>query len=396
MAKKPRKPQKLKYHHLSFYKTKRGRFEIAYVMAGKRRIERLGYYEVNARRRAMEVELLLDSHKSNLLKPDELSALVKDSTSISSHLDAYATNLRQLGRTEKHVDMTRSRIAHVFDLLGIRRLSDASPGLLARILPTLSATTTHTGEAPSLQTVKHYQTAARSFFAWARRHGLTTSNPMEQVEAVQVAGQLKHRRRPPTGDELAYLLTHTEKLPAPTRDDCDGRTRATYYRLLYATGLRAREASTLDVGAVDLSKRIVTVAAEKTKNRRGAVQPLPEWMINPLRAMIAGRNAGPLFPKMNKDPGRHFRRDLEKARAAWIGTDQRLAESDFLKRRTAAGVLDLHSLRHFYVSSLIRAGVNVKDAQALARHSSAELTVGRYSHESADLGRHVDAAIGEV
>jgi integrase len=44
------------------------------------------------------------------------------------------------------------------------------------------------------------------------------------------------------------------------------------------------------------------------------------------------------------------------------------------------GVLDFHALRHPHITRLHRAGVSPKAMQKLARHSTNELTLGRYSH----------------
>lgn len=56
-------------------------------------------------------------------------------------------------------------------------------------------------------------------------------------------------------------------------------------------------------------------------------------------------------------------------------------ESDFLRPENDAGeIADFHSFRHSYVSRLVRSGVDPKAAQRLAGHSTAELTLSRYTH----------------
>ncbi|MCB0911251.1 MAG: tyrosine-type recombinase/integrase [Propionibacteriaceae bacterium] len=59
---------------------------------------------------------------------------------------------------------------------------------------------------------------------------------------------------------------------------------------------------------------------------------------------------------------------------------------------------DLHELRHYYASLLIRYGESVKTVQARLGHKSAEETLNTYSHlwpDSDDRGRDaVDAALG--
>jgi integrase len=43
-------------------------------------------------------------------------------------------------------------------------------------------------------------------------------------------------------------------------------------------------------------------------------------------------------------------------------------------------VVDLHSLRHGYITALAKAGVPIKTLQTLARHSDPKLTLNVYSH----------------
>ena len=55
-------------------------------------------------------------------------------------------------------------------------------------------------------------------------------------------------------------------------------------------------------------------------------------------------------------------------------------------------VADFHALRHTFISNLARAGVPPPNAQALARHSTIELTMGVYTHISMnDLARDVES-----
>lgn len=82
-----------------------------------------------------------------------------------------------------------------------------------------------------------------------------------------------------------------------------------------------------------------------------------------------------------------IKRDLEVARAQWLADSrddqerQERAEPDFLLYRDRDGwVADFHSLRHQFVTELVRAGVSPKDAKELARHSPISLTMDRYAH----------------
>jgi len=58
-------------------------------------------------------------------------------------------------------------------------------------------------------------------------------------------------------------------------------------------------------------------------------------------------------------------------------------------------VADFHALRHTFISNLARAGVHPRNAQALARHSTIDLTMNVYTHVAmADLHDDVESLPG--
>lgn len=61
-----------------------------------------------------------------------------------------------------------------------------------------------------------------------------------------------------------------------------------------------------------------------------------------------------------------FRADLKRAGIAY-----RSAASDYA---------DFHSLRHTYITRIVRVTQDLKMAQVLARHSTIQLTLNRYAH----------------
>jgi hypothetical protein len=87
-----------------------------------------------------------------------------------------------------------------------------------------------------------------------------------------------------------------------------------------------------------------------------------------------------------------IRADLRRAKAQWIretpdrGTRRERRDADFLAVRDSAGrVADFHAAgRHTYITRLGRAGVSMKVAQGLARHSTITLTAGYTNMALAD------------
>ena len=82
-----------------------------------------------------------------------------------------------------------------------------------------------------------------------------------------------------------------------------------------------------------------------------------------------------------------IRRDLATTKAAW-GTQApsepekaQRAKSSLLEYRDASDrIADFHSLRHTFITNLARGKVHPKNAQALARHSTINLTMNAYTH----------------
>jgi hypothetical protein len=143
----------------------------------------------------------------------------------------------------------------------------------------------------------------------------------------------------------------------------------------------------------------VNLGAAQTKNRKGARQSISLALADELRAHATGEPAA-LFNLPRKwEMVTMLRADVEAARALWLADadcpEERniRTESDFLKVRTAAGVLDFHSLRHSTGSWLARSGVAPHIVQKVMRHSTMELTFGTYGHL---FGDELQSAVGKV
>ena len=133
----------------------------------------------------------------------------------------------------------------------------------------------------------------------------------------------------------------------------------------------------------------VASEAGYSKRRKRDVQPLPDALVEPLRAWLSGFDPGePVFAGIAGDTARMLRSDLAAARAAWLKAAEQEPEmvkeqmraSDFLLYSDRQGhVADFHSLRVLFISRVVAGGASVKEAQQLARHSTPLLTVNTYS-----------------
>src|SRR5262249_4510881 len=156
------------------------------------------------------------------------------------------------------------------------------------------------------------------------------------------------------------------------------------------TGFRADELASLLPTSFDLDAEPPTVVcrAGYTKNGKTATQPLPAEIAEALRGYMADRPAEePVWPRSWHERGADMPRDdLEAAGIPYVveGPDGPLHA-------------DFHALRHSYVALLDKAGLTLKQAMQLARHSDPKLTMAVYGRAALhDLGAAVDRLPGLV
>lgn len=146
----------------------------------------------------------------------------------------------------------------------------------------------------------------------------------------------------------------------------------------------------------------VRIDATNEKARRGAVLPLPPDVALVLREFLIDIPADMLlWPgrwAAQKRAGQFRKRDLEAARNEWLSSlpdskKEAAEQSDFLRYEDSDGrFADFHALRHTFLSRRGRSGASPKVMQKLARHSTVELTLGRYTHANLhDLNAAVEA-----
>jgi hypothetical protein len=140
----------------------------------------------------------------------------------------------------------------------------------------------------------------------------------------------------------------------------------------------------LKVSDFDLNAGTVTVSDAYSKNRKASTLPLRPEMVTLLSSCLAGKFPGLAAFKM---PDRNrvvdmFRADIAHAREQWLAEQRPEGRESvhILKLETEEGRIDFHALRHSCASFLVHAGVDPKTCQELMRHSTVELTPGKYSH----------------
>lgn len=321
---------------------------------------------------------------------------------VAACLEAFEADLRA-GRVRKgkrkavsaaHADLTLARVRRVLEGTGIGRVTALSADAVNGLLDRLHAS----GEVRTAQTRKHYERAIKSFGRWLVATGRLERDPLGRLEVTHVGEMdVVHNRGAFRPEEIEAIAGAARR--GPTYRGLAGERRALLYLFAACTGLRAKECAAVRKGDFGPRLALVRIAGEFTKNGKEAVQPIPSFLrpvlAEALRSLAdddflwrggwkrdeRGRWA-PAGWVSGKDAGELLRRDAARVGIA-IGRSGREANG--------ARVLDFHSFRHSYVSSLDRAGLSEGLARKLARASSRAI-LERYTHrEFAELAEAVEA-----
>lgn len=299
---------------------------------------------------------------------------------------------------------------------GAASLNELDGSKADRWLEEVAARTTRLGGTRSARDVNRRCLALRQFSRWLVSERRILVDPFLKLKRLDEESDRRHVRRALKPAEVAALLAAAARRPVaeledrarreaedraktgkakrrPTRvSDASraraaslGRLHALVYALATATGLRRGELGRLrwqDL-VLDGGKRgLVRVPAASAKSGKDQDVPLRPDLLASLRAEreIRKREQAPdlVIPPKAFPSLRCFAADLKAAGIVRTGEDGR--------------VVDFHALRTTFVSSLAAAGVHPRIAQALARHSSIELTMKAYTDLSLlDLQGAIDS-----
>lgn len=306
-----------------------------------------------------------DRVRGGVVDAQESHARDAANLNITAHIDAWEKSLKSKGRTASYIKQQRSRVAAIFEAAGVQCLADLKREKVQDVLGRIA-------EDGTPQTANHYRTAVRMFSRWCFKTDRTIADRLFGVELVAAHGET-FSRTPFNADALARLLAAAEAR-TNKRHVLPSTDRAMYYRIMAYTGFRLSEAASLTPESFNLGNpATVTVQAGYSKRRRRDEQLIPQDVAAVIRPWLKDRPAGErLFPITKWTLRKTF---LADCKAAGI--------------EAAAGErLGLHSLRRFYITSVVRGG-GLAVAQQLARHSTPKLTAKYTDLELHDLERGI-------
>lgn len=224
-------------------------------------------------------------------------------------------------------------------------------------------------------TIARKVAALRRYFAWALAEGVVAADPTVGLSAPSGANRLPRVLR---ADELVQLLDEPSAggpaagSPQRARDDA-------VLEVLYGSGLRVSELCGLDVDAVDLSRRRLSVWGKGAKER---AVPLGEPAAARLSEWLEGARAEHLatVPSVPDAAAALFHNSAGK----------RLGPRDvrrIIDRRSPVPTHP-HALRHTFATHLLDGGADLRVVQELLGHSDLA-TTQVYTHVSRERLRTV-------
>ncbi len=331
--------------------------------SGKRR-ERAGCADKRATEEMLRAaQTTAAKTRAGLIDPKAARVVECERRPVGEHVAEYIGTMRAKGLNAQHVAQTANACNRIVEHGGIRTLSGITPSAVLAAVSKLRA------ENRAPRTINLYITAIKQFSRFAWIDGRVLHDPLAGFKKVDETADRRVVRRALSEAELRAVVDAARR--GPVVFGVAGADRAILYSVAASTGFRKGELMSLRPEWFNLDGEPPTIVCEGayTKSGARAEQPIPASLAAVLRAWIASRPPNvPVFPKLPPKTGRMIATDL---RAAGI------EPVDSSGRR-----VDLHALRHSYISILSRAGVPAKTLQTLARHSTPTLTLNVYSHIS--------------
>jgi integrase/recombinase XerC len=198
----------------------------------------------------------------------------------------------------------------------------------------------------------------RSFFKYLYREGYVKKNPAKLVSSPKVPKVLP---RFLTIDEAFSLMD------APQGDTFKATRNKAILELLYSSGLRVSELTSLDISDLDVKEALIRV---KGKGKKERIIPVGSKALDAIRNYLPERisskkKSRALF--LNNRGGRLTERSIRRILL------------EYSRMVNLKGHLSPHTLRHTFATHLLHGGVDLRSIQELLGHSSLS-TTQKYTH----------------
>jgi integrase/recombinase XerC len=318
-------------------------------------------------------------------------------------LDDFAGALRGEGKAANTVAAYRRDVRDLLNRLDLASTPELAQITLDDLREWLAA---HMEEGAARSSLARRGASIKRFMRWAQRSGLIEADP-----AARLRTPVPQRHLPRLLTQHEALTLMEQSLAAAAQTGPFGLRDHALVELIYATGIRVSEATSIDLGDVDLAERLVRVLGKGDKERIvpfgvAAGQAIERWVNVGRPAVLAAAQAAagaiPASAATEDTPEMATPRAsaTEAASPKAAATDQ--SQALFLGRRGGrlgvrqarevvhrltrqAGVTELapHGLRHSAATHLLEGGADLRSVQEILGHASLA-TTQRYTHVSSD------------
>ncbi len=150
---------------------------------GRRRKKVLVSDKAVSRRLANEIENQVALRKAGLIDPKAERFRDHEARALTEHLDDFRRALTAKGDSDDYVDQTASRIAKLFDLAKVKRISDLSTSAVLDAVQMLRDAN-FSGES-----CNHYIRAVKGFSRWLKKDGRARARSGWYIHVSRRSGQ---------------------------------------------------------------------------------------------------------------------------------------------------------------------------------------------------------------
>ncbi len=219
----------------------------------------------------------------------------------------------------------------------------------------------------SSKTISHIISSLKSFYNYYMRMGNIKSNPTDEIDRPKIEKKIPEFL---TLEEVSSLLNFE------VNNEFEARNKA-ILELLYSSGLRISELTSLELSNIDLDECLVRVMGKGSKER---MVPLGDYAIDALkeyiyfyRPMLNKNNSSYVF--LNNRGGVLSRQFIFK-----------VIKEECIKKGIRKNVSP-HTLRHTFATHLLKNGADLRIIQELLGHENLS-TTQIYTHLTNDKLKH--------
>lgn len=224
-------------------------------------------------------------------------------------------------------------------------------------------------------TINRRLSSLRSFFRWAMIAGLANSNPADVLMSLKEDKTLPHRISESDMKRILSVYSpFNEAGELRDRSASDIRNQA-ILELLYASGTRISEVSSLRLVSVDYENSLIRVFGKGSKERiipvhALAMESMRLYQTKARPELLEGKPASEFF--------------FVSTRGKQMSTDSlRKMFNATLKKAGINAAYTPHDMRHTFASDVLEGGADLRSVQEMLGHSSLS-TTQIYTHLSAE------------